>query len=104
IFDLDNCLASAAEVGEHLLLDTFEAISRANEGTLTERELELAFADCWYHSLDWVAARHGFSARMLDAAWDVLRTKEVTQAMRGYGDLHVLAEFTEQIFLVTTGF
>lgn len=104
IFDLDNCLAAADEVGEQLLEPAFDAIREANHGTLSDESLNQAFADCWQHSLDWVAAKYGFSEAMLSAGWSVLVTTEVRQPMDGYGDLACLSELPVQRFLVTSGF
>ncbi|HEY5893964.1 MAG TPA: HAD family hydrolase [Chthoniobacterales bacterium] len=104
IFDLDNCLAAANEVGEQLFEPAFEAIQKANLGTLSDEALDQAFADCWRHPLDWVAAKYGFSQAMLAAGWRVFATMEVTEPMYGYGDLASLAELPVQRFLVTSGF
>lgn len=104
IFDLDNCLAAADEVGEQLLAPVFDAIRDANRGTLSETELQAAFADCWRHPLDWVAARHGFTGEMLEAGWEILATREVEQPMYGYGDLDVVSDLPQQRYLVTSGF
>jgi putative hydrolase of the HAD superfamily len=60
IFDLDNCLAAANEVGEHLIEPAFEAIRNANRGTLTAEQLAEAFKECWRHPLDFVAGKFGF--------------------------------------------
>lgn len=104
IFDLDNCLAAANEVGEQLFEPAFDAIRKANGGTLSDESLNQAFADCWRHPLDWVAAKYGFSEAMLSAGWNVFATTEVTQPMSGYGDLASLSELPVQRFLVTSGF
>ena len=104
IFDLDNCLAAADEPGRQLYEPAFHAIRAANHGTLSDAALDRAFADCWRHPLDWVAANHGFSEAMLSAGWSVLVATEVTQAMRGYADLGSLATLPAQRFLVTSGF
>ena len=104
IFDLDNCLAAANEVGEDLYKPAFDAIRQASNGTISEEVLEQAFQDCWRHPLDWVAARYGFSDSMLAAGWRVFVTLEVTRPMHGYDDLAVLAELPVQRFLVTSGF
>ena len=104
IFDLDNCLSAADEVGKSLFEPAFEAIRRANQGKLPAKTLEAAFSDCWYHSLDFVAARHGFSKAMLDAGWAELATLEVTTPMSGYPDLGILKEINARRFLVTSGF
>jgi FMN phosphatase YigB (HAD superfamily) len=104
IFDLDNCLSPAVEVGARLFEPAFEAIRRANRGTLTDAELKEAFSDCWRHPLDFVATRHRFSKEMLDAGWDVFAQIGVEVPMRGYPDLDVLAELPVQRFLVTSGF
>ena len=40
IFDLDNCLAAANEVGEGLFKPAFEAMRNANHGRLSEAELK----------------------------------------------------------------
>lgn len=104
IFDLDNCLAPATEIGESLVAPVFDAIRKANHGKLSEQFLEKAFADIWRHPLDWVAAEHGFSKEMTDAAWNLFATMEVQKPMSGYGDLGILAELPGQRFLVTSGF
>jgi len=104
IFDLDNCLAAANEVGDQLFAAGFDAIRQANQGAISEEALHLAFADCWRHPLDWVANKHGFSTAMLSAGWNVFMTTEVNEPMYGYGDLPVLSELPVLRFLVTAGF
>jgi phosphoglycolate phosphatase-like HAD superfamily hydrolase len=104
VFDLDNCLAAADESGPQVLTPTFDAIRRANRGTLPDDTLARAFDDCWRNPLDWVAAKHGFSPEMLAAGWEVNARAEVTTRMGGYGDLDVLSELPEPRFLVTSGF
>lgn len=104
IFDLDNCLAAANEVGEELYEPAFAAIRQANHGAVSAADLAQAFADVWRHPLDWVAARYGFSEAMLAAGWRVFTKLEVTRAMHGYGDLAILAQLPAQRFLVTSGF
>lgn len=104
IFDLDNCLSAADEVGKALFEPAFEAIRRANQGQLPDNILEEALPDCWCHSLDFVAARRGFSKAMLDAGWEALAGLEVTIPMSGYPDLGILAEINALRFLVTSGF
>lgn len=104
IFDLDNCLAPASEVGEELFAPAFDAIRRANHGTLSEQSLEEAFVECWRHPLDWVAKTYGFSKEMTDAGWNIFATTEVKEPMYGYGDIDILPELPVQRFLVTSGF
>lgn len=104
IFDLDNCLSSAAEVGRDLYEPAFEAIRQANKGTLSDEALERAFSDAWRHSLDWVAREHGFSDEMRAAGWQAFVGMEVKHPMPGYEDLHILAELSVMRFLVTSGF
>ena len=104
IFDLDNCLSAADEVGRQLLEPMFAAIRQANKGTLSEEALAQAFEDCWRHPLDWVASEHGFSDEMLAAGWEVAARTEVEAPMRGYSDLPALAELDAKLLLVTSGF
>jgi HAD superfamily hydrolase (TIGR01549 family) len=104
IFDLDNCLAAADEVGPELLEPTFAAIRRANKGALSDEALERAFTDCWRHPLDYVAKEHGFSEEMLAAGWEVAARTEVGTRMYGYPDLDALNELAARLFLVTSGF
>jgi putative hydrolase of the HAD superfamily len=104
IFDLDNCVAAAKEVGEELYKPAFDAVWQVNRGTVSEDALQQAFADMWRHPLDWVAAKFGFSEAMLATAWRVFAELEVTHPMCGYGDLAVLIELPVQRFLVTSGF
>ena len=104
LFDLDACLAPANKVGEELYAPAFDAIRRANPGTVSEETLTRAFADCWRHPLDWVAERHGFTPEMRAAGWREFITLETHRPMRGYGDLDALATLPVRMFLVTSGF
>src|SRR5947207_9253291 len=104
IFDLDNCLAAADEVGEQLLEPVFAAVRAANRGALTSDALDAAFRDCWVHDFDFVAARHRFTENMRDAGWKAFRQIEVHQPMHGYGDLGLLPSLGRHRFLVTSGF
>lgn len=104
IFDLDNCLAAADEPGEQLLEPVFAAVRDANDGALTERELDAAFRDCWVHAFDFVAEMHNFTPAMRAAGWEAFRRIEVRTPMRGYGDLALLSSIGERRFLVTSGF
>jgi phosphoglycolate phosphatase-like HAD superfamily hydrolase len=104
IFDLDNCLAAANEVGEELFEPAFEAIRTANRGTLTLEQLTEAFKECWRHPLDFLAQRFGFSKEMLAAGWKVFSQTVVETSMKGYGDLAVLRGLPFDLYLVTSGF
>jgi putative hydrolase of the HAD superfamily len=104
IFDLDNCLADAREVGNELFEEGFQAIRDSNTGWLAETALEAAFSDCWRHPLDWVAERHGFSPEMLRAGWEAFSRMEVRHPMHGYGDLPELLKLPQHRVLVTSGF
>jgi phosphoglycolate phosphatase-like HAD superfamily hydrolase len=99
IFDLDNCLAASDEPGRRLLAPTFDAIRRANHGTLSEHTLERAFDECWGHSLDTVARKYGFSAEMLAAGWAENARAEVQVPMHGYPDLGVIRGLPATLFL-----
>jgi putative hydrolase of the HAD superfamily len=104
IFDLDNCLAPSDEPGRDLLEPVFRALREANDGGLSERELQAAFDDCWVYGFDKVAERHGLSEAMRDAGRDAFSRVEVRGRMHGYGDLHLLPQLGERRFLVTSGF
>lgn len=104
IFDLDNCLAAANEIGEHLFEPAFAAIRAANRGTLSEETLKEAFSECWRHPLDFVAEKYGFSRDMLAAGWEVFSGLAVQTPMKGYDDLVVLRELPVELYLVTSGF
>jgi putative hydrolase of the HAD superfamily len=104
LFDLDNCLAAADEPGPQLLAPTFEAIRKANRGTLSEDTLERALSECWRCSLDRVAIKYGFTSEMLAAAWAANSSTEVDVPMRGYPDLGAIANLPARLFLVTSGF
>jgi hypothetical protein len=66
IFDLDNCLAAANEVGDDLFEPAFGAMRNANRGTLTTEQLAEAFQECWRHPLDVVAQKFGFRTKCLE--------------------------------------
>jgi len=104
IFDLDNCLAPADEVGAVLLEPMFAAIRDANRGTLANPVLERAFDECWRLPLDAVASKYSFSAEMLAAGWTVARTIAVSAPMAGYPDIAVLEKLPVALFVVTSGF
>jgi FMN phosphatase YigB (HAD superfamily) len=104
IFDLDNCLSAADEVGEELFKPVFDAIRQTNHGRFSKEALAAVAFDCWRHPLDWVANKHGFSADMLAAAWAASTCLEVSSTMRGYPDLGMLPELAVRRFLVTSGF
>jgi FMN phosphatase YigB (HAD superfamily) len=104
IFDLDNCLAAANEVGEDVFKPAFEAMRNANRGTLTDEQLAEAFQEIWRQPLDFVAQKFGFSQEMLAAGWGVFSQTVVETPMRGYGDLAILRELPFDLYLVTSGF
>ncbi|TWB43316.1 HAD family hydrolase [Nitrospirillum pindoramense] len=104
IFDLDNCLAPADGIGVERMRPVFDAITAANDDTLSSSALAAAFADIWRHPLDWVSRTHGFSPAMHQAAWTATAAMEVTGAMVDYGDLRLLGELDLPLYLVTSGF
>jgi FMN phosphatase YigB (HAD superfamily) len=104
VFDLDNCLAASDEPGRQLLAPTFDALRRANHGTLSDEDLECAFDECWRHSLDAVARKYGFSGEMLAAGWAENARAEVRVPIRGYPDLGAIGALPAKRFLVTSGF
>lgn len=104
IFDLDNCLAPAKQIGVASLQPAFDAIMHANDGSVSSEELRDAFSDIWIHSYDQVAKRYGFTPAMFDAGWREMSRLTVSHRMSGYGDLATLASLPGSLFLVTTGF
>jgi hypothetical protein len=52
IFDLDNCLASAGEIGQDICAPAFAAIRKASRGILSDERLNAAFADCFVDAID----------------------------------------------------
>jgi putative hydrolase of the HAD superfamily len=104
IFDLDSCLCAANEVGDHLFQPAFDAITRANHGTVSAEVLRQAFSECWRFPFDSVARKCGFTDAMTTAGWSAFQGTEVSGPMRGYGDLAVLKTLPVQLFLVTSGF
>jgi len=104
IFDLDSCLSAANEVGDQLFQPAFDAIRRANHGTVSEDALKQAFSECWRFPFDDVAHRYGFTDEMTKAGFAAFARIEVTEPMHGYGDLHILRELRQKRFLVTSGF
>jgi putative hydrolase of the HAD superfamily len=104
IFDLDFCLSASDEVGRELFASAFDAIRKANRGTISEDTLERAFEDSWRIAFDAIATTYGFSGEMREAGWKVFSQITVTQPMYGYGDLDVLKDLAVMKFLVTSGF
>jgi HAD superfamily hydrolase (TIGR01509 family) len=104
IFDLDSCLSAANEVGDQLFQPAFDAIRRANHGDVADDVLKHAFSDCWRFPFSDVAHNSGFTAEMTKAGFAAFAQIEVAEPMHGYGDLHVLRELPQKLFLVTSGF
>jgi len=104
IFDLDSCLSAADEVGRELYEPAFDAIRKANRGTVPESELAAAFEEAWRIPFDVIAKTHGFSNAMFEAGWNMFKQVAVTTPMRGYGDLETLKQLPQAKFLVTSGF
>jgi len=104
LFDLDNCLAPADQAGPHLLQPVFDAIQRANAGTLPPARLAQARQELWRRPYDVVARQQGFSEPMFRAGWDAYRELEVVGPLAGYDDLAVLGQLGLPCFLVTAGF
>jgi putative hydrolase of the HAD superfamily len=104
IFDLDNCLAPADEVGRELLEPMFAAIRGANNGRVSDEQIAAAFDDCWRLPLDAVARKYQFSDEMLMAGWEIGRQLTVSTGMKGYADLRMLKELPARNFVVTSGF
>jgi len=104
IFDLDNCLAPAIQVGEALYQPAFEAIRDSNSGALSDDQLAESFAAIWNAPFDSVADRFNYSEAMRQAGQRVFVSLEVSGSMEGYGDLAVLQELSQKRFLVTSGY
>ena len=104
IFDLDNCLAPAMEIGTEPYGPALEAIEEANLGKLSSSALEEAINDIWSHPFDWVANKHGFSTAMIEAGIREFGKIETPGPLHGYGDLYILDSFDIPLFLVTSGF
>ena len=104
IFDLDNCLAPAMEIGTELYEPALEAMKKANHGTISSNTLEEAVHDIWSNPFDSVASKHGFSTAMIDVGIREFGKIETQGPLYGYGDLSVLNSFGIPLFLVTSGF
>lgn len=104
IFDLDNCLCAADEIGYRFHEPVFAAIRRVNDGIFAEAVLSEAFADCMRLPFDEVADKFGFTEAMRDAGLRAFGSLEVVKPLHGYGDIHVLRELQARRFLVTSGF
>jgi putative hydrolase of the HAD superfamily len=104
IFDLDNCLCDAREVGEKLFEPVFDAVRKANQGTLALQTLELALAECWYTAFDAVAKRYGFDSKMFDAGRGAFAELEASGPMRPYPDISAIRQLPVRRYLVTSGF
>ena len=104
LFDLDNCLSAADEVGPELLEPVFAAVRNANDGAATSETLREAFQACWRLPFNDVAERFGFSTAMRDAGFRAFADIEIRGTMIGYSDLPTLGELSAKCFLVTSGF
>jgi FMN phosphatase YigB (HAD superfamily) len=104
IFDLDNCLSRADEVGRQFLEPMFAALRRTNKGCVPENRLQEAFDAFWSNAYDWVAREYGFSDEMCEAGWAAASKVEIDAPMHGYPDIAELANLPAKLFLVTSGF
>ena len=85
IFDLDNCLAPAMEIGNELYEPALEAMKKANHGTISSNTLEEAVHDIWSNPFDSVASKHGFSTAMIDVGIREFGKIETQGPLYGYG-------------------
>ena len=90
IFDLDNCLAAANEVGEQLVEPAFAAIRAANRGTLSEAALSEAISDARATHSTSSRKNTGFSDRDARSRLESFSSTAVETPMKGYDDLDVL--------------
>src|SRR4026208_269553 len=104
IFDLDSCISAADEPGREMFAPVFAAIKAANQGSHSESQLDVAFADMWRLPFAFVAEKHALTEAMKAAGWRIFVDLQVTTPMRGYGDLSVLRDLNVRRFLVTSGF
>ena len=103
IFDLDNCLAAANEVGEHLFEPAFEAIRNANRGTLTTEPLARHSTNAGVIRLTLSQQIRLFAGNAL--SWlGGLCSHLCPTPMNGYDDLAFLRELPVELYLVTSGF
>src|SRR5437764_15178797 len=100
MFDLDNCLAEADEVGEQLFAPVLAAIRAANDGSVPEEKSRAVFAECWRVACDAVPDKYGNEAGRRLACVPADGGHRTDERLRRSGgqDLPV------QRFLVTSGF
>ena len=103
VFDLDNCLMDAREVGP-LFQPAFEAVRQANQGALSPQALDQALQACWFTAFDLVAQRHHFTPAMRAAGWRQFSQMEVRAPLQGYADIGLLPRIPLRRYLVTSGF
>jgi len=84
------------------VLETQRHLVRSRAGN--DDVLEKAFSDCWRFPFSDVAHKYGFTRKMTEAGVTSFAQIEVTEPMHGYGDLHILRELRQKLFLVTSGF
>lgn len=104
IFDLDNCLGPADEIGRDFYEPAFTAIREANDGRFSDEELDNALADNWRDAFDAVARKHAFPQAMIVAGYRAFDSLRIPRRLSGYGDLAVLRALNVPLFLVTSGF
>jgi putative hydrolase of the HAD superfamily len=103
IYDLDNTLFPPRALPPAALAPVIHAVAWANEGTLSPAMLAAAMDECWADSLDSVAAKWGFSARMLAAGRAAYADVKIPETLEPYPDVPVIATIPAMRFLVTTG-
>lgn len=104
IFDLDNCLSPADQVGEHVFAPVFSAIRQTSREQLSEARIKQILADCWVLSFDQVAKRYQFSPETIAAGYEAYAQLRVEEPFVGYPDIYVVPRLPVRRYLVTTGF
>jgi len=103
IFDLDETILPSGAVPDDTFNPLQNAIRNANEGALSDNDLEKAFEEMKRISIDVVAEEYGFSKKMNLAAKESLIKTDYQFQLSPFNDYKVIQELPGLKFLVTTG-
>jgi FMN phosphatase YigB (HAD superfamily) len=103
IYDLDETILPASAVPDETFDSLFDALRKANKGTVPDDKLEEALEAMRRISVDVVAKDFGFTEEMNQAAKDALQNTKYQFDLSPYEDFPTLKLIPGKRYLVTTG-
>ena len=103
VFDLDETILPASAVPDSAFEPLKEAIRKANNGKVDDKQLQKAFSEIKYLAIDVLSEKYGFSKAMDATAKDVLCNSDYNFDLTTYDDYPIVRQIQGIKVLVTSG-